>query len=51
MTRQRSVKKQQFNGRVSSYDPERFPAIAKDLAKHGATQEEIASTLGIRTSS
>jgi transposase-like protein len=32
---------------VSSYDPERAPDIVKDLAHHGATQEEIASTLGI----
>jgi transposase-like protein len=47
MTRQRSVKKQQFNGPVSSYDPERFPAIAKALAEHGATQEEVAARLGI----
>ena len=35
------------NGPVSSYDPERFPKIAKMLSARGATQAEIADCLNI----
>jgi hypothetical protein len=39
--------KQGSRGPLSSYDPERFPRLAKFLASRGATQAEIADCLNI----